>query len=146
MIVYRIVVEKYANELKASGRSGRWNLSEEYVIYTASTRSLATLELLVNRSGIHPSSSYKVMLLDIPDEVQKYIPQQLPDDWRGFDAYPMLQNIGSGWYKAEESLVLAVPSAVIPQEFNFLINTRHNDFGNHIELVGVEDYFWDERL
>ncbi len=86
------------------------------------------------------------MVLDIPDEFQKYMPEQLPNDWRDFDAYPILQNIGSSWYKSEESLVLAVPSAVIPQEFNFLINTDYDDFGSTVELVGVEDYFWDERL
>ena len=146
MIVYRIVAERYANKLESSGRSGRWNMSEEYVIYAASSRSLATLELLVNRSGIHSDSRYKVVLIDIPDEYSKYESQELPKNWRNFEAYPSLQMIGSSWYQENESCVLSVPSSVIPQEFNFLISTRHIDFDKNIKLVGVEDYFWDERL
>jgi len=146
VIVYRIVAERYASKLVASGRSGRWNLSEEYIIYTASSRSLATLELLVNRSGIHSDSQYKVMLLDIPDAYQECKLKNLPKNWRSFEEYPVLQAIGSNWYKTTKSLVLAVPSAVIPQENNFLINTRHGHFKESVKLVGVEDYFWDHRL
>jgi len=146
MMVYRIVAAQYADKLTASGKAGRWNLPDEHVIYTACSRSLATLELLVNRSGIHPESSYKVMLIEIPKKYTTIKPQEFSDDWRSLAAYPLLQHAGSVWYHESTSLVLAVPSAVIPKEYNFLINTRHGDFDSHVHQADIEDYFWDERL
>ncbi len=43
-------------------------------------------------------------------------------------------------------MILRVPSAVIPQEYNYIINTRHPDFLTKVKLLRIEDYFWDERL
>ncbi len=54
--------------------------------------------------------------------------------------------IGSARYEKQETLILKVPSVVIPQEFNFVINTEHPDFGNRVKLVRSEEYFWDQRL
>ena len=70
----------------------------------------------------------------------------LPVDWRKMSAYSALQKIGSEWYENQETLALKVPSAVIPNEFNFVINTEHPDFPDNIQLVRTEDYFWDKRL
>jgi RES domain-containing protein len=74
--------------------------------------------------------------------------KDLPKNWRDTGGYPELQKLGSEWYHSNRSLVLKVPSAVIPKEYNFLINTNHPDFNNQekISLVRNEDYFWDERL
>ncbi|MBO0952526.1 RES family NAD+ phosphorylase [Fibrella forsythiae] len=60
--------------------------------------------------------------------------------------YPALQRLGSAWYVAQETLVLKVPSAVIPYEYNYLNNTEHPDFDQHVQPVHTEDYFWDDRL
>jgi len=57
-----------------------------------------------------------------------------------------LQEIGSQWYNAMEFLVLKVPSAVIEQEYNYVINTRHPDFSKLVRLKAVEDFVWDRRL
>jgi len=146
MIVYRIAATQYANSLMASGRSGRWNLADQYVIYASGSRSLATLEVLVNRSGIHPSSEYKVMVIELPDSFQQIEINHLPDDWRELSYYPHLQMLGGRWYETQESLVLSVPSVVVSQESNFIINTHHKEFGGKAKLLRIEDYFWDERL
>lgn len=146
MTVYRITREQYANELTASGKAGRWNLADQYVIYASSSRSLATLELLVSTSGVYPEGSYKVMVIEIPDDFKEVLISNLRTDWRNFTSYPLLQNIGSDWYINKTDLVLSVPSAVVPQENNFLLNTQHPDFASAVRLIEVEDYFWDERL
>lgn len=146
MIVYRIAAAQYANKLVASGRPGRWNLADQCVIYAASSRSLATLEFLVNRSGIHPNSEYKVMILELPDSFQQIQLNDFPDDWRESSYYPHLQMLGGRWYEEQNTLILGVPSVVIPQESNFIINTHHKDFLKRAKLLNVEDYFWDQRL
>jgi RES domain-containing protein len=81
------------------------------------------------------------------DSLIKQVPtRDLPKDWKLSTAYPDLQAIGSDWYTNKESLILKVPSAIITQEFNYIINTLHPDFSNNVQLVRTEDYFWDERL
>lgn len=145
MVVYRITSAKYANQLTASGRAGRWNLTDQYVLYASSSRSLATLEMLVNRSNLHPKVDYKVTLLSVPDQFDAYEVTDLPENWRSLADYSRLQGLGSFWYNHGDNALLRIPSAVIPHERNFLINTKHSSF-NKVEISAVEDYFWDERL
>jgi len=149
MELFRISLKKHAHKLTASGRPNRWNKRDEYVIYAGSSRSLSSLELVVHRGSIELLESYKVMVISVADddELTTQIKiKELTDNWRRTTAYPFLQDIGSEWYRSRESLLLKVPSAVIPQEFNYLINSNHPDFEDHITLVRTENYFWDERL
>jgi RES domain-containing protein len=149
MEVFKIAREIYANDLVASGRANRWNIDDQYVMYTASSRSLATLELFVSMDTVSPSQRFKVMVVSIADDDRLFIqiPQsKLPLSWRTTDAYPELRNIGNEWYQNKTSLVLKVPSAVIPQEYNYVINTLHPDFKENVSLVRTENYLWDKRL
>jgi len=149
MEVFRISREVHASGLTASGGANRWNKRDQYVLYAGSSRSLSTLELIVHRNSIAPLDQYKVMVISIPDSSNliKQIPAEaLPGNWRTLSAYPVLQQIGAIWYESRETLVLKVPSAVIPNEFNFIINMEHPDFKDQIKLIRTEDFFWDGRL
>ena len=148
MELFRISEEKYAAKLTASGIAGRWNDDNEFVIYTASSRALGTLEKVIRFNSINPKVLYKVMVLFVPDEPE-YITEikinNLSLNWREIAAYPELKAIGSAWYANKKSLLLKVPSAVITKEYNYLINTQHLDFKN-IKIAAIEDYFFDERI
>ena len=149
MEVFRISREEYSTLLSSSGSANRWNLKGQNVLYTGSSRSLSSLELIVHKGAVKPALLYKVMVISIADD--DYLTKQiqikdLPINWRSFAAYSNLQNIGSDWYTGQESLVLKVPSAVIPIEYNYMINTEHPDFYSKVSLVRTEDYFWDSRL
>ncbi|MGI9545092.1 MAG: RES family NAD+ phosphorylase [Cyclobacteriaceae bacterium] len=149
MEVFRISRAKYARSIKSSGASNRWNLENEYVVYTAGSRSLATLELVVRRSAIQPKFVYKMMVISIADDEGLFtqIPEKkLPKNWRSVKAYPKLQQTGSDWYAKNKSLILKVPSAIIDKEYNYIINTRHPDYKGNVKLVRSEAYFWDDRL
>ena len=149
MEVFKICKEEYSGSLKSSGSANRWNLRGQNVIYTGSTRSLSTLELVVRRSSIAPVNNYKVMVISIADDdylfKQIHI-NELVENWRTLTAYSTLQEIGSKWYISQGSLILKVPSAVIPYEYNYIINSEHPDFTKCVRKVRVEDYFWDKRL
>jgi RES domain-containing protein len=149
MEVFKICKEEYSGSLKSSGSANRWNLRGQNVIYTGSTRSLSTLELVVRRSSIAPDNNYKVMVISIADDdylfKQIHI-NELVENWRTLAAYSTLQEIGSKWYISQGSLILKVPSAVIPYEYNYIINSEHPDFTKCVRKVRVEDYFWDKRL
>lgn len=149
MEVFRISSQVFSKTLATSGRANRWNLKGQNVIYAGSSRSLASLELIVHRGAVKPALAYKVMVISIADD--DYLMKQiqiktLPSDWRSFSAYSILQKIGSDWYNSRESVVLRIPSAIIPLEYNFIINTEHPDFADKIRLVRTEDYFWDVRF
>ncbi len=149
MEVYRISTSKYAKYLTASGASARWNRDGEFVLYTASSRSLATLELMVHLNSIKPLINYKIMVISIEDNdhlIEQIQSKILPKNWRDFNSYSKLQNIGSDWYRTNRSLVLKIPSAIITNEYNYIINTRHPDFLNSIKLVRSEDFYFDKRL
>jgi RES domain-containing protein len=157
MLIYRICRSEFARYLKASGFAGRWNRDGQWVLYASATRSLAALEQLANRSGLVLSVSYSVMVIEVPDVVDSLrsavsdvlfsvLPEGLPADWQRFSGYGRLQELGTDWYRRSESLLLRVPSVLIPQENNYLINTQHVDFCSLVRLVGVENFNWDNRL
>lgn len=148
MELYRIAEEKYASNLRASSIAGRWNEDNEYVIYTASSRALGTLEKIIRFKSINPKVLYKVMVIFVPDDqdlITEIKISQLPSHWREISAYSDLRSLGSKWYVNNESLILKVPSSIITKEFNYLINTKHPAFTS-AKLSLTEDYFFDERL
>ncbi len=148
MDVFKICREKYSHSLNASGAANRWNKKDEFVIYTGSSRSLSTLEMVAHRSYINISSQYKLLIISISDEslIKETDIRDLPENWKSIEAYVELQEIGSKWYQSNESLVLKVPSAIIPQEYNYIINTKHPLFATYIILKEVDDFVWDNRL
>lgn len=147
--MFRITKEEFSEYLTSSGSANRWNLKGQQVIYAGSSRSLSTLELVVHKGSVIPLFHYKVMVISMADEDSMYKQvkiNELPYNWRSIAAYSELQKIGSDWYNSMETLALKIPSAVIPLEFNYIINTEHPNFKDKIKLVRTEDYFWDSRL
>ena len=149
MEVFRISREEYSTSLSCSGSANRWNLKGQNVLYAGSSRSLSSLELIVHKGAVKPALLYKVMVISIADDdylIKQIQIKDLPTNWRSIAAYSTLQSIGSDWYTAQESLVLKIPSAIIPFEYNYIINTEHKDFLSKVSLVRTEEYFWDSRL
>ncbi len=147
MLVYRIVLKKWAGGLAASGRAARWNRQGRFVIYTAGSRALACLENLVHRNAIGNDDQFKIVTIHIPaslwfDEIPT---TQLFPGWTSFANYPGCQSLGDEWLNASKTAVLKVPSAIIPDEFNYLLNPAHKDFGK-IVIKAVEDFSFDGRL
>ena len=136
MELFRISSAPYSSILSASGSSNRWNTRGQVVIYAGSSRSLSTLEMVVHRNAVFPEGDYKVMVISITDDdslIKQINIKELPSDWRSIVSYSVLQEIGSKWCSAKETLLLKVPSAVIPQEYNFFINTQHPAFHDHVK-------------
>ncbi|HBI87546.1 RES family NAD+ phosphorylase [Sphingobacterium multivorum] len=149
MLVYNIRKSRYANTLQASGVANRWNKDDEYVIYTGESIALSTLELVAHRSSIIIKSDYKLLFIQLAIEesdITVVTINNLPKNWKSIESYPALQEIGSKWYKERKSLLLQVPSALVPWEHNYLINTSHPKFSSKVSILSTEDYIWDNRL
>ena len=147
MQVYRICLAKYADDLFASGRRARWNTQDKFVIYTASSRALACLENVVHRSGEGLSEQFRVLVIDVPDAIaMEEVPvAQLPMGWEKASRYALCQPLGDTWYERRQAAVLRVPSSIVPQEFNYILHTRHPDF-KRIRIMAREEFSFDSRI
>ena len=148
MIAYRLSHAKYASQLSSSGAANRWNRIFQFVIYCSENISLCALELLAHTNGIRPAGEFKIMQIEISNqnELIKIDSALLPKKWNQLHAYAHTQKMGSDWYESYSSLCLKVPSAIIPSEFNYVINTHHPDFAKNVKLVEVKKIFWDNRF
>ena len=147
MKVYRISAVKYAGNLQPSGVGARWNKRGQNVIYASETRSLACLENIVHMAVPDLKGLFKTLIIDFPDNLktEEVTEDQLPKGWNQPDNYQVCREIGSLWLTTGRTAILKVPSALIPQEYNFVLNTTHPDF-KRIILEGTEDFLFDPRI
>jgi RES domain-containing protein len=84
---------------------------------------------------------------EIPEElaITRLAPSKLPGSWRSYPAPEQLAELGTRWAQEARTPVLAVPSAVIPQELNYLLNPRHAHF-KRIRVRDPEPFRFDPRL
>jgi RES domain-containing protein len=147
MLVYRIVHKKYSTSLLASGLQGRWNSAGKKVIYIAESIPLAFSENMVRRPGVGSNKDFRIMIIEIPDSIiiSSINLFDLEDGWRDFRDYSKCQLIGDKWYDEGKVMVLKVPSAVLPEAFDYVINSEFSDYGM-IKLIATTDLVPDERL
>jgi RES domain-containing protein len=150
MRVYRIARKKHLDDLTGAGAKtfgGRWNHRGTAMLYTSETRSLAMVEFLVHVSWMQAPSDLGIATLEIANEIEpeSLSPADRPEDWRDFPAPRKLADLGTGWANSKRSLLLRVPSAVIEQEHNILINPGHSDIVR-VNVLEVKDLEFDRRL
>jgi len=133
MKVFRIEREKFLNTtLSGIGASmddgNRWNSRFTRLVYTAESRALALLEVAVHLdlSEDLPTDRFLVEI-EIPDDVmvQEIQPESLPIDWSEHPPTSSTQAIGDDFVQQNTALLLRVPSCLVPDEFNYLINPHH---------------------
>ena len=150
MIVCRTAKKEYIEDLTGIGSrlyGGRWNRKGIGVVYTSESRALALVEILVNVPFSILPSQLGMATIEIGEKIraEEIDPYELPKDWHKFPPPLELAEIGSKWAVSNKSLALRVPSAVVPREFNILINLRHPDI-KHVVVVDVEAFDVDRRL
>lgn len=153
MKVYRIEREKYLDKtLKGVGAAltegYRWNSLNTYLVYTAESRALATLEVSVHLDFIEdlPTDRFYVEI-EIPDEIEilELSIEQLPENWDSKPPILETQFIGDDFVSQKNAAVLKVPSAIVPPEFNYLINPNHLD-SKKIKVISIQRLEFDSRF
>jgi RES domain-containing protein len=150
MLVYRIAKKDVAKDLAGTGAKlfgGRWNQRGTAVVYTSETRALATVEFLVHVSLSNAPRGLMIATVEIPDSiVPEDVPRaSMPRGWRDYPPPRGVADLGTRWAKSKKSLLLRVPSAIVEQEYNILINPLHSDMGK-VVLKQVEAFEFDKRL
>lgn len=149
MIVYRLSKAKYARDLSGKGAmlaGGRWNSRGVPLVYASSSRALCLVEIAVHTPlGIVPAD-YMIVTIALPE--QRILPleaDQLPADWNAIPHADSTQMIGDQFASEGAHLVLQVPSVVVADEYNYLLNPVH-PLSKQVRVVSVEPFPLDQRL
>jgi RES domain-containing protein len=125
--VWRIA--KPGHERASANGAQRWNGEGAPVIYAAQSRALAVLEMLGHLEGGELFEAYVIVEIGLDTSmVERVEMSSLPDNWRADPPPAQLKQFGDEWIKRAECPVLRVPSALIPEENNFIVNTDHPEF------------------
>lgn len=151
MEIYRIIQQEFAEDLTGNGArlfGGRWNSEGFFALYTSSSRSLALLETLAHTPAkFLDVRVYHLITLSIPDNIltQKISVKNLLPGWDAPDTRPFTKKIGDTFLSNKKNLMLEVPSAMMPEEMNYVINPLHKDM-NLIKMINKRRIYFDKRI
>lgn len=149
MLVYRIALPEFIEDLSGTGAKlygGRWNEQGTAVVYFASSRAMAIMELLVHLSGDDLDRDYSLAVFEVPDDsLEQVVIKDLPSNWKSYEAEPFLKAVGHQFITDGNKLILKVPSVLVEEESNVLMNPSHRD-ANKVKLISKRVFKFDRRL
>ncbi len=148
MMVYRLCIEQYKDDISGTGAKlfgGRWNSIGVPVLYTTENISLAVLEILVRTDINHLPLHYFLLKLELPDNIGVTLinKAKLKKEWKTDVGYT--QWIGNEFINSNKGLVMKLPSAIVDEEHNFIVNTNHQDF-KKVKITFSKKFMFDKRL
>jgi len=148
---YRLIKSKYAgNPLDPDGAKrygGRWNSKGVVMVYASDSIALAALEKLVHLHQTDILSAFTLCTLTLPKtQVMVLDTKVLPSDWRKDPISESTMAIGDEWMRSLKSLGLWVPSTIIPEQSNLLVNPDHPDFPEVVKKLKMAPFSFDPRF
>lgn len=150
LTAWRIVEARYQDHAFSGDGArlygGRWNSKGVPLIYTAGSLALASIEIIVNLPSPKLLEAFiRIPARFTPDLIESMPISKLPEGWQSRPISPATRAIGDRWVKEQRSAVLKIPSIVVPEELNYLLNPAHPDF-EKIEIGRPVVYYFDPRL
>ena len=149
MLVYRIGRTRFANDTTGEGArlfGGRWNHKLTPCIYTSESRALALLEYTANVNIEDIPRALSITTFEIETENILEIPMtDLPGNWMTSPAPSSTKDFGTILLEKKRHPIIKIPSAIVPDEFNFLINPAHSESVG-FRIIDVKDFVYDVRL
>jgi RES domain-containing protein len=125
---------------------GRWNHKGERIVYCSESRALAAMEYFVNVDFSVATLELVFVAVDVPADLITAVDiETLPAGWRSYPAPDALKDIGAAWVRKGKTAALLVPSAVIPEEHNLLLNPEHAAF-SRIKIGKAQKFSFAARL
>lgn len=127
--------------------SGRWHRQGTPVVYVSESLALSVLEKFVHLGLDASHIKFVYFKVEIPDSVtvEKLRTADLPDDWTAEPPRDSTKEIGSTWVMEGRTAVLRVPSVLVPNSWNYLLNPAHRDF-KKIRISGPMPFVFDARM
>jgi RES domain-containing protein len=147
MILYRLVRCNYADLSGTGSRlfGGRWNSEGRSLVYLTSSRSLGVLEALAHLNPTNLPIDYCMMTIEAPDNILVIDLKALPKNWHEFPEPNSLKQFGNAFLQENKYLFLKVPSAIVQEEFNYLMNPLHPK-ATEVKVLSVQPFHFDPRL
>ena len=148
MTVFRICNPQFSEDISGTGAKlygGRWNSKGVAMLYASEHISLSVLEMLVNNRFTDFATDLNLIHLAFADtlSVKEVKNSKLKTDW--INDFEYTRFMGDQFIKAGTHAILKVPSAVIKEEHNFIINPSHSDF-KKIKITQTVSFSTDKRL
>lgn len=148
MIVWRISNHRDLSGLGGLRAAARWHHAGATIVYTASSPASALLEVMVHlelNDLAHLPDAYQLLTIEVPDSlaILELSEAELKTNWQ--KNVELTRAIGDRWLSGFDSVLLAVPSAIVPHTQNYLINPAHPDIGK-IKVASHGSYPFDFRL
>lgn len=149
MLVYRVGRTKHASDLSGEGakiNGGRWNRKSIPCLYTSESRALSLLEYTVNVNIEEIPRALSTVVIEIPEsEILIITEGSLPGNWKQFPVPSTTQDFGSHLLKTAKKSVIKIPSSVITEEYNYLLNPLHLN-SKKFKIVSITDLIYDLRI
>ncbi len=147
MQVYRISQTRYADDVSGEGArlfGGRWNLPLIPCLYTSESRALALLEFSVNINVYEIRRALSIVTYEVDDGaiLELSIPE-LPGNWKDNLVPKQTQELGTRLLLNPDIPIIKVPSVVVNEEYNYLINPSGN---SGIKILDIKDFVYDIRV
>lgn len=149
MIVYRVAKKQYAEDLTGEGarlHGGRWNHPMTPCLYASESRALAILEYSVNVQLVLMPLVIMLVSIEIPTEHLMTIRRdRMPRDWNAVPAPESTKNMGTLILNDSNVPVFGVPSSIVPEEWNYVINPRVL-LPHLIRIADTREFAYDFRI
>jgi len=149
MQVYRVGASKFSGDLSGEGAKlfgGRWNHKTIPCIYASQSRALAILEYTVNINIDEVPRALSITTFEIPEAGIRLIAEEkLPGNWKESPAPSSTKDFGSALLKSLSAPVYKIPSCVMSEEYNFLLNPLHQQ-NVHFKILEIKDFVYDVRI
>jgi len=151
MELFRITQEQFAGDLTGNGSrlfGGRWNSEGIFAVYASSSRSLALLETLAHTPAkMFSTKNYQLITLRVPDVItaEEISYTDLPIGWNAPDTRLYTQKLGDKFFQNNTSLMLAVPSVLLHEEINYMLNPLHTDM-KKVKIINKRRIYFDKRF
>ena len=149
MVLFRLSACEYITRLDGEGAriyGSRWNSEGKAMVYLASSRALSVLEVLVHLPPTLIPDNYCLAEIEVPNsKVLSLDMEILPVNWKDISSPNELKLIGNKFLSDGQYLMMKVPSSIVEQEFNYLLNPLHPDM-KKVRIVKTQPFHFDERL
>lgn len=144
MVLWRISRHADLSGIGSLKAAGRWHHPGLSIIYLAGSPAAALLEVFVHTSANDVPPEFTLLKVSGPDlQIPSLDPKKLPPAWASRPE--VTRDLGTDWLRKRESIVLKVPSALIPETVNYLFNPLHPN-ASKFRIEKVYTYPFDSRL
>ena len=144
MVFWRISRHRDLSGTGGLRAAGRWHYAGRPIVYLADSPASSLLEVCVHTSANDVPPEFTLLKIEGPEiEIRMVRADELPDDWRA--RVEVTRDLGSAWLERNDSVLLRVPSAIVPETMNYLFNPSHQD-ASAFRIVETIAYPLDPRI